>query len=621
MSDSPLRIVQNKPRLPEIPPETAEEDILQLGQIESVKADEMQELRRLLIEPEQIQIGNVLERLNNPRVRAREISRSLSEAVRLRAAQDESLTEALAPTVTTALHHSIKKDPRPLAEAISPLMGPAIRRAISIALSGIIQSLDQMLKHSLTWQGLKWRFEALHTRKSFAEVVLYHTLVYRVEQVFLIHKQTGLLLQHVAADESIAQDADIVSGMLTAIQVANTNFGNDSFGPSEKPLDVVDLGDRDVWLEYGPHAVLAVVIRGDAPQSLRGEFFQPAIEAIHLEQREALDPFSGDVTPFEETRHHLESCFQSQYQGKTDPAQFKIPAYIWLLLAAVIIALGVWGFFAWRDARRWNAYLDRLKTEPGIVVAETGKQNGKRYVSGLRDPLAADPMTILRNESPIDPASVVSRWEAYQALDPKFILARAKNLLEPPPSVQLKFENGTLVADGAAPHEWINEARRISRVLPGVNKFDMGNLLNEDLDRLRRQIEQQLILFVMGGAQIAPGQQKNIQALIADIQTLSTLAPAAGRTVQIEIIGHTDTEGNESLNLALSRSRAERVMSLLLSNLINRDSLTATGVASTQPVKPETSQAEKQFNRSASFKVSLPELKQSKLPPNEERGR
>ena len=75
-------------------------------------------------------------------------------------------------------------------------------------------------------QGLKWRFEALRTRKPFAEVILLHTLVYQVEQIFLIHKDTGLTLQHVVSKAELANDPDLVSGMLTAIK----DFVQDSFG-------------------------------------------------------------------------------------------------------------------------------------------------------------------------------------------------------------------------------------------------------------------------------------------------------------------------------------------------------------------------------------------------------
>lgn len=621
MADYPLRIVSNKTEAP-FPTELVEpedDDILQLEDRTSDptedKAEAMAELRRLLLEPEQLQLGNILERLNNPRIRAKELSRPLPEAIRLRNAQDDALTEALAPTIVTAFHNSVKKDPRPIADAISPLMGPAIRRAIAVALSSFVQTIDQALKHSLSWQGVKWRFEALKTGKSFAEVVLYHTLVYRSEQVFLIHKQTGLLLHHVAADPTITKDADIVSGMLTAMQVAIGNFARDSFGSSNEQIDTLDMGDREVWFESGPQAVLAVVIRGEAPETLRSEFFAPALEAIHLEQREAFDSFNGDASGFEGARPRLEECLQSQYQGHSAPADYKVPAYIWLLLAAIVIGLGVWGFFAWRDARRWNAYLDRLKQEPGIVVAETGKESGKRFVAGLRDPLAADPMAILQKETPIDPASVVPHWEPYAALDAPFVVARAKTLLEPPSTVELKFADGTLTATGLAPHDWIVETRRLARALPGVTKFDDQNLIDEDLkepEMLRQRIEQQVIRFVSGNAQIAPGQTEALRALIADIQKLAILAPAAGRTFRIELIGHTDTEGDDAANLALSRQRADKVLTMLSPQKLPPNSLVAVGVGTMQPVRAETSNDDKQFNRSVSFKVSLLDPRQAK---------
>lgn len=620
MTESTLRIVPSKPVTPELPLENEDDDILQLedknGEPAEDKAEAMAELRRLLLEPEQLQLGNILERLNNPRVRARELSRPLPEAIRLRNAQDDALTDALAPTIVTAFHNSVKKDPRPIAEAISPLMGPAIRRAIAIALSSFVQTIDQALKHSLSWQGVKWRFEALKTGKSFAEVVMYHTLLYRSEQVFLIHKQTGLLLHHVAADPTITKDADIVSGMLTAMQVAIGNFARDSFGSSNEQIDTLDMGDREVWFESGPQAVLAVVIRGEAPESLRSDFFAPALEAIQIEQREAFETFNGDASAFEGAQPRLEECLQSQYQGRTEPADFKVPAYLWLLLALVILGLGIWGFYAWRDTRRWDAYLTRLKQEPGIVIAEIGKEGGKRFVAGLRDPLAADPAVILKQETLIDPASVASRWEPYAALDAPFVLARAKTLLEPPSTVDLKFADGTLTASGLAPHDWIAETRRLARALPGVTKFDDQNLIDEDFkepDMLRQRIEQQVIRFVSGNAQIAPGQNEALRALVADIQKLAELAPAAGRTFRIELIGHTDTEGDDAANLALSRQRADKVLTMLSSQKLPPNALVAVGVGTMQPVRAETSEADKQFNRSVSFKVSLLDPRQAKI--------
>jgi OOP family OmpA-OmpF porin len=71
---------------------------------------------------------------------------------------------------------------------------PGIQKAVAAAISEMTQSLDQTLEHELSPKSFKWRLEAKLTGKSFAEVVLLHTLLYQVEQVFLSHKESGLVL-------------------------------------------------------------------------------------------------------------------------------------------------------------------------------------------------------------------------------------------------------------------------------------------------------------------------------------------------------------------------------------------------------------------------------------------
>ena len=73
------------------------------------------------------------------------------------------------------------------------------------------ESLNQTLEHTFSWRGLKWRFEALRTGKSFAEVVMLRSLVYRVEQLFLIHRKTNS--PSTVLDPAIGKDSDMVAGM------------------------------------------------------------------------------------------------------------------------------------------------------------------------------------------------------------------------------------------------------------------------------------------------------------------------------------------------------------------------------------------------------------------------
>ena len=122
----------------------------------------------------------------------------LPAAFTLAATQDDRLGQVLAPTVERATQASIRKNPGTMVDILYPVMGPAIRKAIAETLDGTLQSLNQALKYSLSWRGLKWRIEAWRSGSTFADVVLRHTAVFRVEHLFLVHRKTGLLLAHVA---------------------------------------------------------------------------------------------------------------------------------------------------------------------------------------------------------------------------------------------------------------------------------------------------------------------------------------------------------------------------------------------------------------------------------------
>jgi len=559
----------------------------------STDEQSMAELRTLLLGPAEGQIAEVHERLTNPRRQLEEVSHVLPAAIAVRSREDDELTDALAPTVAAALERSVRKDPQPLADAIFPIMGPAIRKAIATALSGMVQSLNQSLTYSLSITGLKWRLEALRTGKSFAEVVMLHTLLFRVEQVFLIHKETGLLLHQASALGTQSQDADMVSAMLTAIQ----DFVHDSFTtPKGDDLETLKVGELTVLIERGPLAVLAGVIRGNAPQDLTG-VFQETLERIHLQFGVALNEFKGDAAPFAATAPLLEDCLQAHYDSQQQPstAGRKLTPFT-VIVSILLLALLIWGFFWLRDKRRWDAYVEKLRNEPGIIVAETGKRDGKYFLSGLRDSLARDPQLVLR-DSRIDPRTVVSHWEPFQALTPEFVLARARNLLTPPATVRLSLKDGVLEAEGFASHQWVTETRRSARFVPGLAGLRDDRLL--DLNR----IEDPLLMFVFDRSDLVPGQTERFNVLAADIQRLQAQAEALQKNMRLEISGHTDGSGTEARNTTLSQERAQAVASELEARLPKWTNLTIKAVGSKERIREEITEADRATNRSVTFRV------------------
>ncbi|TIV92298.1 MAG: OmpA family protein, partial [Mesorhizobium sp.] len=101
---------------------------------------------------------------------------------------------------------------------------------------------------------------------------------------------------------------------------------------------------------------------------------------------------------------------------------------------------------------------------------------GEFYVAGLRDPLAADPQSLLSGTE-VDPARVHSNWQFYQSLEPEFVLKRLSASLAPPDSVRLSVVDGRIVAEGEATTTWINRARAAAQQLSaGGPVFDISGV-------------------------------------------------------------------------------------------------------------------------------------------------
>lgn len=563
-------------------------------------SDDLSELRSLLLGVEPTQLKKIYERLDNPQITPEDVSRLLPEAVILRTMQDKQLGEAIVPTIEQAIQSSVKQDLNILSTAIFPVIGPAIRKAVSTAIDEMTQSLNQTLEHSLSPQSFKWRLEARQTGKSFAEVVMLRTLIYRVEQIFLIHKKNGLLLQHIVASQVTAQDPDLVSAMLTAIQ----DFVKDSFNTQkEDGLQSLKFGELTIWIETGPQAVLASIIRGTAPQELR-LVFQEALEKIHLKLNRELINFEGETEPFVASKRELEACLDARYNIPTQ----KNYTYAWTLLCTIALGIAMWGFFAIKERILWNALVEKLDSQPGIAVIKADKRwNGKYFIFGMRDPLSVEP-NILIKEANFEPKAVVNQWEPYLSFEPQLVAKRALTFLQAPKTVSFEVDNGVLYPIGSAPHKWILQARKQWRLIPGITQFQEQKLVDIELSQIKssqNQIEKEIILFSEGTTEFLPSEEKKLQKLVTEIRKLLDTSKYIGKEVRIQIVGHTNITGTKERNIILSKGRANKILSYLESQGICTKNLSIEGTSSSQFIDTELTNEDKNYKRRVSFKVFL----------------
>ncbi len=402
----------------------------------------------------------------------------------------EELTESLQMPIEHCIKHSVAKDAHIFADILFPVMGPAIRKSINETFKSIVQTINTTLEQSLSLKGLSWRFKAWRTGQSFADIILQHTLVYRVEQVFLIHRETGLLIQHQSQDGTQVGDSEAISAMLTAIQ----DFIRDSFSESKtEELDSVEIGDYIVWLERGPYAILACVIRGVAPYRFKSTM-RMNLESMHARYGKALQQFSGDSAPLEPCKPLLQQTLQSELKPEAQEVKNRLMSPLFMVIASILLLLLLgWTYWYFRLQQRLDEYVSVLQQTPGILLVAHHYQNGKLIVHGLRDPLAIDPQQIA-DKFGFTTDTINSHWTFYQDLHPQFVEQRLRQWLNPPKTVQMWVTDSVLYLRGHADPVWIDKVTHLATSLLGISRVDSNELSDNNafFSRTKTEFERYL---------------------------------------------------------------------------------------------------------------------------------
>jgi outer membrane protein OmpA-like peptidoglycan-associated protein len=155
--------------------------------------------------------------------------------------------------------------------------------------------------------------------------------------------------------------------------------------------------------------------------------------------------------------------------------------------------------------------------------------------------------------------------------------------------------------------KWLSDLRARGLFIPGIRALDLGRFTPEQIafDEARSKIHAAVVRFPLASAALSPAERANLRSLLPQLRdVLSASVNPVGGTM-IEVVGHSDTSGAEELNQNLSQRRADRIAWELIQLGIPEKSLHAKGVATAEPVRPEDSEEDREYNRSATFRVKV----------------
>ncbi len=507
------------------------------------------------------------------------VSEVLTEAFRKRNSQDDTLAKEMSPVIESAIDASIKEHPERITNVIFPIIGPAVRKAVSSALADLMQSLNYLLQNSLSVRAIVWRFKAWRLGMPYEKYILLQSIQYQVEQVFLIHRETGLLIQSVQADGVNYQDPDLVSSMLTAI----SDFAKDSFDQQTDKLETLQLGDLTVFIETGPHAVLAFAIRGTLNNEVK-QISSHLIEKIHAKFNKELRYFNGDTTTF---NHCVEYLKEALVRGGGD----KIVSKPWYAILAVIVLSGFIGFYFYKDIQldyMIKNTIELVNQQKGYRVLTHHFSQNTITIDVLKSPLAINEAELLSKlpskniqiklNQKLASIGNLELYLPYLVYKYKIELSIVPDSDKPKLIASGEVTKDSLVALANDPLVLNYFVLQESPLMTFKVNLSMQQIQQNEFIQLVQLINSHYFYYEIASDTLTFDSQTRLKQAIIQLKQLISLQQGSGiKIIQIGIDGFADAQGSRVLNMALSQNRARIIKSILQENEIENQLIVSWG--------------------------------------------
>lgn len=416
--------------------------------------------------------------------------------IEARQKKQEDLSRALAPMMIKTIKAELKNNQAEMVEALYPITGQLVKSYVASAM----KELRNKMNRGLQDHPVMLRFRSLFSRYTAAELALGDSEHLNVEELYLIRRGSGELLQRWPVSAGRANSDAHMTGVLSAIN----DFSAQAFQSDGGHLRSFDLDDFTVFLRASPIYLLAAKCRGTAAPGVDKLIDDEFLEAVSRQHAGASS--AGEVTGHDgadsgppqqllaDLKSRLESGINDKHQELSTAGLPFNPLRALTALAVLAIAGGV-GWYGWTT---WEVETTRARAQTAIaasdgmrgypVTVEVGARGQSLSISGVAPSLSAKGQLL-------------------------------GNLSGELPAVKIE-EKGLAVLPASGP-DLTPQLAEVRRDLGGVQsavRTDLGSLettIKRELATLERQMAHKAAVRSLGRA------QRRIEEALPDLKALA----------------------------------------------------------------------------------------------------
>ncbi len=519
----------------------------------------------------------------------------------------DEMADALAPIMGEAIRHQISEAKEDIVDALYPIIGKTIRKSVAEAMKKLVETINQKIDQTFRNKIFSRKITSRITGVPDGELALRDALPFHVEEIFCIHKESGLLIAHESANQANASvDENLVAGMLTAIR----DFGADTL-KSENPQEILEIQYEEykIIVEIGLYSYLGVIVSGITPTDLKDEL-QKLDRKIHNNYHKILRNYDGEITQVGQITKFFRK-FINYFNISPTPGPTKKPksyfSYL-IILLAILISILISTFYLkpylgyYRLKHNFTSQIQN--TELANQPIKYQKHADRLIITGtVSAPEMKDRVNEIIQKLP-DSAKIENRLTITdiklleQQLIKKINLKFMQDNNLPVKNPKFQIQEGALIIEGEVRD--VAMQRAISYFLNEITDYKIiVNLLqltpaaDVAFTQAKTAIEQMCINFAPGDSLIEAAYTPQLDSLVRIIKKIDHYL--------LIVKGYSDSLANTEFNQKLSQSRVKAVIDYLSLQNISDKCLKSEFYGISNPVAPNTTSEGRAQNRRVEF--------------------
>ena len=289
----------------------------------------------------------------------------LAEIITQSAQRDmPALSRSLQGVISPAIAKEIADNKEKMVDTLYPIIGSMISKYVTNAIKEILDGINSKIEDGFSLKSYKRKIKAKLTGVSESELLLEESMDAAINALFVIQKDTGLLVAAAQSETHRMGDPHMVASMASAIR----DFVNDWIKSQKESMEVqlLSYGNATLYIESAGSVYLIAFLDAEPDYEQRGRinrFFATLIKGYsNFFQRFDGDDRAEEIRELQEKMQHFLAETTSEEDGEE-----KRGGNLLKYLSGFLVLL-LLGFFVYKIKHHYDLY--RIEKE---IYQKTGE--------------------------------------------------------------------------------------------------------------------------------------------------------------------------------------------------------------------------------------------------------